>query len=156
MHSTDGPIESAMSQCPAGHYFCGAIESLTWNGTDEHDPGSAAVTSRAGRGARLPGGHPRRGPDGRLAGRRAVLAGERHRDQEHAGRGSRPTGGPVRIVATHIDNLIHAVGLTIDHGAGGSGFYVFDDGGRTAPPPAATAPVWRLPPARPARPARIR
>jgi hypothetical protein len=49
MRSTDGPVESAMIRCPAGHYFCGAIESLTWDGTDTHDPGSAAVTSRAGR-----------------------------------------------------------------------------------------------------------
>jgi len=49
MHSTDGPIESATIRCPAGHYFCGAIESLTWPGKDKHGPGSAAVTSRAGR-----------------------------------------------------------------------------------------------------------
>lgn len=49
MRSTDGPVESAMIRCPAGHYFCGAIESLTWDGKDKHDPGSAAVTSRAGR-----------------------------------------------------------------------------------------------------------
>ena len=32
MHSTDGPVESAMISCPAGHHFCGPIESLTWNG----------------------------------------------------------------------------------------------------------------------------
>ena len=48
MRSTDGPMESAMIQCPAGHYFCGTIESLTWHGQNKHDPGSAAVTSRAG------------------------------------------------------------------------------------------------------------
>jgi len=56
MRSTDGPMESAMIQCPAGHYFCGAIESLTWDGTNTHDPGSAAVTSRAGR-VGVQGGH---------------------------------------------------------------------------------------------------
>ena len=56
MHSTEGPLESAMIQCPAGHYFCGAIESLTWNGTDKHDQGPAAVTSRAGRDS-VPGSH---------------------------------------------------------------------------------------------------
>ena len=39
MCSTDGPVESAMIRCPAGHYFCGAIESLTWDGEDTHDPG---------------------------------------------------------------------------------------------------------------------
>ena len=49
MRSTDGPVESAMIRCPAGHYFSGAIESLTWDGTDHHGPGSAAVTSSAGR-----------------------------------------------------------------------------------------------------------
>src|SRR6516165_2641826 len=51
MHSTDGPLESATIRCPAGHYFCGAIESLTWPGKDKHDPGSPAVTSRARRGS---------------------------------------------------------------------------------------------------------
>jgi hypothetical protein len=49
MRSTDGPVESAMIRCPAGHYFCGTIESLTWDSNDTHDPGSAAVTSRAAR-----------------------------------------------------------------------------------------------------------
>jgi len=49
MRSTDGPLESAMIRCPAGHYFSGPIESLTWHGKDKHDPGSAAVTPRAGR-----------------------------------------------------------------------------------------------------------
>ncbi len=52
MRSTDGPVESAMIRCPAGHYFCGATESLTWHGTDNHDPGSAAVTSRTSRAGR--------------------------------------------------------------------------------------------------------
>jgi hypothetical protein len=49
MRSTDGTLESAMIRCPAGHHFCGAIESLTRDGKDKHDPGTAAVTSRAGR-----------------------------------------------------------------------------------------------------------
>jgi len=49
MRSTEGPMESAMIRCPAGHYFCGAIESLTWDRGGRHDPGSAVVTSRAGR-----------------------------------------------------------------------------------------------------------
>jgi hypothetical protein len=48
MHSTDGPVESATIRCPAGHYFCGAIESLTWDRKDKHDPGPAAVTSAPG------------------------------------------------------------------------------------------------------------
>ena len=54
MRSTDGPVESAMIRCPAGHYFCGAIESLTWHGKGKHDPGTAAVTSR-GRARQRPG-----------------------------------------------------------------------------------------------------
>ena len=35
-------------RCPAGHYFCGAIESLTWDGKHKHDPGSAARTPPPG------------------------------------------------------------------------------------------------------------
>ena len=42
MRSTDGPIESAMIRCPAGHWFNGAIESLTWDGKDTRHPRSAA------------------------------------------------------------------------------------------------------------------
>ena len=67
MHSTDGPLESAMIKCPAGHYFCGAIESLTWDGKDKHDPGSAAVTSRTGH-HRVPGSHDGRHGGGSPAG----------------------------------------------------------------------------------------
>ena len=59
LRSTDGPLEAAMISCPAGHHFCGAIESLTWERNDKHDPGPAAVTSRAGRDSR------QRGHDGR-------------------------------------------------------------------------------------------
>lgn len=29
MSSTDGPLESAMIECPLGHFFNGPIESLT-------------------------------------------------------------------------------------------------------------------------------
>jgi hypothetical protein len=64
MCSTDGPIESATIKCPAGHYFCGPIESLTWDRKDTHDPGPAPVTSRAGRD-NVPGSHDGRdGTDG--------------------------------------------------------------------------------------------
>ena len=64
MRSTDGPIESAMIRCPAGHYFCGAIESLTWDGKDKHDPGTAALTSPAGRDSLQRGHDDRRGGGG--------------------------------------------------------------------------------------------
>ncbi len=65
MRSTDGPVESAMIRCPAGHYFCGAIESLTWDGTDTHDPDPAGPGSRAGRDSL------HRGHDGRHGGGRS-------------------------------------------------------------------------------------
>ena len=64
MRSTDGPVESAMIRCPAGHYFCGAIESLTWDGKDKHDPGPAAVTPRARRDSVQRGHDDRRGGGG--------------------------------------------------------------------------------------------
>ena len=59
MRSTDGPLESVMISCPAGHYFCGAIDSLTWDGTDKHDPDPAGPGSCAGRDSL------QRGHDGR-------------------------------------------------------------------------------------------
>jgi hypothetical protein len=49
MRSTDGPIESATIRCPAGHYFCGDIESLTWDSKNTPYPGPAAATTPAGR-----------------------------------------------------------------------------------------------------------
>jgi hypothetical protein len=61
MRSTDGPVESAMIRCPAGHYFCGAIESLTWDGKDKHDSEPAGLGSRTGRDS-LQRGHD--GPHG--------------------------------------------------------------------------------------------
>jgi hypothetical protein len=66
MRSTDGPMESAMIRCPAGHHFSGAIESLTWDGKDKHDPGTAAATSRAGRDS-VQGTHDGRDGVGRIA-----------------------------------------------------------------------------------------
>ena len=64
MHSTDGPVESAMIRCPAGHCFSGAIESLTWDGKDKHDPGTAAAASPAGRDSLQRGHDDRRGGGG--------------------------------------------------------------------------------------------
>jgi hypothetical protein len=48
MLSTDGPLDSAMIRCPAGHYFSGPIELLTPDDTDKHDRGPARLGSRAG------------------------------------------------------------------------------------------------------------
>ena len=75
MRSTDGPVESAMIKCPAGHYFCGAVDSLTWDGKDKHNPGSAAVASRAGRDSVQRSHDGRDGADGSAA-RHAVPAAE--------------------------------------------------------------------------------
>ena len=91
MHSTDGPVESAMIRCPAGHYFCAAVESLTWDGKDKHDPGTAAVTSRAGRDS-VQGSHDGRDAHGRV--RRPAFsrpAGAERSPPEHR---SRVLSGP--------------------------------------------------------------
>jgi hypothetical protein len=89
MHSTDGPVESAMIRCPAGHCFSGAIESLTWDGKDKHDPGSAAVASRAGR-ASVQGSHDGRdGTDGFAA---------RHFPAEPERRDRRPNTAPAHYL----------------------------------------------------------
>jgi hypothetical protein len=48
MRSTDGPLESVMIRCSAGHCFNGPIESLTWKSTDQHVPYTARLVSRAG------------------------------------------------------------------------------------------------------------
>jgi hypothetical protein len=52
MRSTGGPLDSAMIRCPAGHWFNGPIKSLTWEREDRHAPGTAGVTSHAGRDSR--------------------------------------------------------------------------------------------------------
>jgi hypothetical protein len=39
--STGGPLESAMIRCPAGHWFNGPIEFLTWESSDKHPRGLA-------------------------------------------------------------------------------------------------------------------
>ena len=54
MRSTDGPLESAMIRCPAGHYFSGSIESLTRDSADQHGPGTAGARSRDGAGGLAP------------------------------------------------------------------------------------------------------
>ena len=54
MSSSDGPADSAKIRCPAGHWFNGAIESLTWESRDKHDPGSAGVASPPSPGGTLP------------------------------------------------------------------------------------------------------
>jgi hypothetical protein len=48
MRSTDGPLESAMIRCPAGHWFNGLVESLACERGDKDDPGPAAGATGAG------------------------------------------------------------------------------------------------------------
>jgi hypothetical protein len=60
MRSTDGPMESAMIRCPAGHWFNGPIEFLTWDRTDKREPGTAADAPSTRRDS-LTGSHDRTG-----------------------------------------------------------------------------------------------
>jgi len=45
MHSTDGLLDCAMIRCPAGHWFSGPIESLTWQSGQKHEPGKPSAAS---------------------------------------------------------------------------------------------------------------
>ena len=46
--STGGP-SSAMIRCPAGHWFNGPIEFLTWESSDKHPQGHAGAAANATR-----------------------------------------------------------------------------------------------------------
>jgi hypothetical protein len=62
MGSTDGPLESAMISCPAGHWFNGPIEFLTCQNSQQQaglDPAVAAPSAK--RDSLTPG---RDGPEG--------------------------------------------------------------------------------------------
>ena len=50
MRSADGPVESAMIRCPAGHSFSGPVGALSWDSPGEHDLVAARAGSRAGGG----------------------------------------------------------------------------------------------------------
>jgi hypothetical protein len=66
MRSSDGPLESAMLRCPAGHRFSGPIGSLTWDSRNEPDPCTAAAASAARHGS-LPATHDGRDNGGGFA-----------------------------------------------------------------------------------------
>jgi hypothetical protein len=38
MRSADGPAESAMIRCPAGHSFSGPVEALSWDSAGKRAP----------------------------------------------------------------------------------------------------------------------
>jgi hypothetical protein len=65
-----------MIRCPVGHHFNGPIESLTPGTADNHDPGNAGASSRAGRDGLLYG-HDGRDGDGGPALRGFPAASER-------------------------------------------------------------------------------
>jgi hypothetical protein len=64
MYSTDGPLESVMIRCPAGHYYNGSIESLTRDSTGNHDPGTAGPVPYPRRGSFQRGHDDRHGSGG--------------------------------------------------------------------------------------------
>jgi hypothetical protein len=47
MWSTGGPAECAMIRCPAGHWFNGPIEFLTWESSDKHPQGIIGAAAQA-------------------------------------------------------------------------------------------------------------
>ena len=84
MASTDGPLESAMIRCPAGHWFNGPIEFLTRQDSHKRDPGRAAAPSPTR--DRLTGSH------AGLDGSGASAAGDVLREPRRAS--SRPNSAP--------------------------------------------------------------
>jgi hypothetical protein len=77
MHASDGPLESAMIRCPAGHWFDGPVEFLTRASRQKHDRGTAGAGSRARRD-RLMGAHD--GRDGRGGFAAQAIPAEPQRD----------------------------------------------------------------------------
>jgi hypothetical protein len=96
MRSTSGPLESAMIRCPAGHWFNGPIESLTWDITGKHDPGTTAVASRAGHGS-FQGTHDGRDGGGRFVPRDVPVEPER--------KGRRPNTAPAYYLGRPAPHL---------------------------------------------------
>jgi len=98
MPSTDGPLESAMIRCPAGHWFNGPVESLTWEGKHRHEPGTSAAAASTRRDSRTGSGD---GRDG--AGRPVVRDLPGQREQAIARPNSAPAhylGRPARVWIT--------------------------------------------------------
>jgi hypothetical protein len=85
MSSTDGPLQGVMIRCPAGHDFTGLIESLTWDGTDTHDPGTAGSGSHAGHDSLQRGHNARHGGGG---------SAQRDSRTEAHRKARRPNGAP--------------------------------------------------------------
>ena len=102
MRSTDGPLESAMISCPAGHWFNGPIESLTLDLTTSRElvtQGAACSATRVS----CSGGVDRGDGGGRLALARDYL-GEREPGI------SRPCGAPAYYLGRPARVWITAIG----------------------------------------------
>jgi hypothetical protein len=85
IRSSDGPFECAMIRCPAGHWFNGPVEFLTWASRQKHDRApqrdirrpNGAPAYYLGRPARvwITAMSPRRGPTAPTQLRQALIGG---------------------------------------------------------------------------------
>lgn len=97
MRSSDGPLESAMIRCPAGHWSNGPIESLTWERTGQHNPDPAAA------GARRPG------RPGRLGNRAGTGEPVLHERGGRSRASRRPANAPAYYLGRSASEWIAAV-----------------------------------------------
>jgi hypothetical protein len=100
MGPTDGPMESAMIRCLAGHRCNGPIQFLTRQGRQTRDPGAAPTTPGATRGTLTAGND---GPDGTAGFTIRVVPGEPGQESPHPN--SAPAyhlGRPARLWITAI------------------------------------------------------
>src|SRR5215469_12988388 len=98
MLSSDGPLESAMLRCPAGHWFNGPVEFLTWASRPKLDRGTAGAGSCARRDG-LMGGHD--GRDGRGGSATQAFPAEPRRDiRQPNGAPAYYLGRPARVWIT--------------------------------------------------------
>jgi hypothetical protein len=108
VQSAEGPVDSAMIRCPAGHWFNGAIGSLPLHGTDQGDRGTAAVASSV-RPDNLTDGHARLNGRAGLAVR--AFPAEPERDVP------RPNGAPAYYMGRPARVWINAMRPRHRHGA---------------------------------------
>ena len=100
MRSSDGPLESAMIRCPAGHWFNGPVEFLTRAGRQKHDRGTAGAGPRTRRDGLMGG---RNGRDGRGGFATQAVPAEREPDIR------RPNGAPAYYLGRPVQVWITAM-----------------------------------------------
>jgi len=88
MRSTDGPLDSIMIRCPAGHHFSGPVPCLTPDRTGNPDQGTATASSRAERNSHHP---PMKATAAAAADRPSAITAPRHRGKITAGTTLPPT-----------------------------------------------------------------